>query len=260
MDRPGQRDRARPDDARGRDAGQGRATERAGSRPGHARAVRRPARPRRRRIRARLQARSPATGERRHDHPGSPALRLVAGRARLGDHRARARDALGRRGTGHGRPRRPPAGPDARAHGAARARRRWPGSWRSPSTARRCSATRGCGPGWRGRAAGAAIADRPAFIGARDRSRRATSPRCSASRSTPAAGSARDGGGSLHRVTVLAYALGVAHAVGAGTDASTPWLRTFMLATGAPILALFLRRVIGRRPVRAARPREGRAS
>ena len=64
----------------------------------------------------------------------------------------------------------------------------------------------------------------------------------------------------MHRATVLVYLLGVAHAVGAGTDASTPWLRTFMLATGAPILALFLRRVIGRRPVRAARPREGRAS
>ena len=49
-----------------------------------------------------------------------------------------------------------------------------------------------------------------------------------------------------HRATVLVYLLGVAHALGAGTDASTPWLRAFLLVTGAPILVLFLRRVLVR--------------
>jgi sulfoxide reductase heme-binding subunit YedZ len=57
-----------------------------------------------------------------------------------------------------------------------------------------------------------------------------------------------------HRATIVVYALGVVHALGAGTDASTPWLRTFMLATGAPIVVLFLRRVTARRPARVARP------
>jgi methionine sulfoxide reductase heme-binding subunit len=58
-----------------------------------------------------------------------------------------------------------------------------------------------------------------------------------------------------HRATVLVYLLGVVHALGAGTDASTPWLRAFLLVTGAPNLALFLRRVlVRRRPARAMRP------
>jgi methionine sulfoxide reductase heme-binding subunit len=57
-----------------------------------------------------------------------------------------------------------------------------------------------------------------------------------------------------HRATVLVYALGVAHALGAGTDASTPWLRTFVVVTGAPILMLLLRRATARRP-RAVVPR-----
>jgi sulfoxide reductase heme-binding subunit YedZ len=52
-----------------------------------------------------------------------------------------------------------------------------------------------------------------------------------------------------HRATVLVYVLGVVHALGAGTDASTPWLRVFLLLTGAPIAVLFLRRVL----VRSAR-------
>jgi methionine sulfoxide reductase heme-binding subunit len=50
-----------------------------------------------------------------------------------------------------------------------------------------------------------------------------------------------------HRATVLVYALGVVHALGAGSDASAPWLRMFVLVTGAPILVLFLRRVTARR-------------
>jgi sulfoxide reductase heme-binding subunit YedZ len=49
---------------------------------------------------------------------------------------------------------------------------------------------------------------------------------------------------SLHRLTVLVYALGVIHTLGAGTDAEAPWLRAVMFATGAPILFLFLLRVL----------------
>ena len=57
-----------------------------------------------------------------------------------------------------------------------------------------------------------------------------------------------------HRATVLVYVLGVVHALGAGTDASTPWLRAFLLVTGVPIAVLFALRVRGRRPARASRP------
>jgi methionine sulfoxide reductase heme-binding subunit len=57
-----------------------------------------------------------------------------------------------------------------------------------------------------------------------------------------------------HRATVLVYALGVVHAIGAGSDASTPWLRWFLLVTGAPILVLFVRRVTARRPPAIRRP------
>jgi sulfoxide reductase heme-binding subunit YedZ len=49
---------------------------------------------------------------------------------------------------------------------------------------------------------------------------------------------------ALHRYTVLVYVLGVAHTVGAGTDASSPWMRAVLFATGAPILFLFLLRVL----------------
>lgn len=45
---------------------------------------------------------------------------------------------------------------------------------------------------------------------------------------------------SLHRLTLLVYALGVIHTLGAGTDASTPWLRTILVVSGAPILFLAL--------------------
>jgi ferredoxin-NADP reductase len=48
----------------------------------------------------------------------------------------------------------------------------------------------------------------------------------------------------LHRATVLVYVLAVAHALGAGTDASTPWMRVLLLSTGAPILFLFVMRVL----------------
>ena len=56
-----------------------------------------------------------------------------------------------------------------------------------------------------------------------------------------------------HRATILVYVLSVAHTLGAGTDASEPWLQAFMLVTGAPILFLFTMRVLPR-PGPAAPP------
>jgi sulfoxide reductase heme-binding subunit YedZ len=56
----------------------------------------------------------------------------------------------------------------------------------------------------------------------------------------------------LHKLTLAVYLMGVVHTLGAGSDASTPWLRTAMLITAAPILFLFLARVIGPVPRRAA--------
>jgi len=49
---------------------------------------------------------------------------------------------------------------------------------------------------------------------------------------------------SLHRLTVLVYALGVIHTLGAGSDAEAPWLRAVLFATGAPIVFLVLLRVL----------------
>jgi ferredoxin-NADP reductase/DMSO/TMAO reductase YedYZ heme-binding membrane subunit len=49
---------------------------------------------------------------------------------------------------------------------------------------------------------------------------------------------------TLHRATVLVYALSVAHVLGAGTDASEPWMRVLLLTTGAPIVFLFIMRVL----------------
>ena len=51
----------------------------------------------------------------------------------------------------------------------------------------------------------------------------------------------------LHRATSLVYVMGVVHALGAGSDASTIWLRAFLLVTGAPILFLLLVRILPRR-------------
>src|SRR4051794_25949124 len=48
----------------------------------------------------------------------------------------------------------------------------------------------------------------------------------------------------LHRATILVYVLSVAHALGAGTDASEPWMRLLLVATGAPIVFLFVLRVL----------------
>ena len=66
----------------------------------------------------------------------------------------------------------------------------------------------------------------------------------------------------LHRATVLVWALAVVHTIGAGSDASTVWLRLMMLAMGAPIVFLFLVRVLAGKkasPARARAAREGSA-
>jgi methionine sulfoxide reductase heme-binding subunit len=57
-----------------------------------------------------------------------------------------------------------------------------------------------------------------------------------------------------HRATVVVWMLGLVHTIGAGTDASTPWLREFMLLTAVPMTALFLRRLYGRDRVVLRRP------
>ncbi len=46
-----------------------------------------------------------------------------------------------------------------------------------------------------------------------------------------------------HRATIVVYVLAVAHTLGAGTDASTPWLRWWLVLTVPPIAVLFLVRV-----------------
>jgi sulfoxide reductase heme-binding subunit YedZ len=56
----------------------------------------------------------------------------------------------------------------------------------------------------------------------------------------------------LHRATAIVWVLGVVHTIGAGSDASTVWLRAMMLLTGAPIVFLLLVRILHRRKPAAA--------
>ena len=58
---------------------------------------------------------------------------------------------------------------------------------------------------------------------------------------------------SLHKATILVYVLTVAHTLGAGSDAGTPWLRAQLGLTGAPVLFLLLMRVLPA-PKRAPAP------
>lgn len=63
-----------------------------------------------------------------------------------------------------------------------------------------------------------------------------------------------------HRWTIAVYVLGVIHTLGAGTDASTTWMRAGLIVTGVPILFLILVRLITHRgerrsPQRASPPR-----
>jgi sulfoxide reductase heme-binding subunit YedZ len=52
----------------------------------------------------------------------------------------------------------------------------------------------------------------------------------------------------LHRFTLAVWVVALIHTIGAGTDARTPWLREFMMATTVPIAVLLVRRIYeGRR-------------
>jgi sulfoxide reductase heme-binding subunit YedZ len=48
----------------------------------------------------------------------------------------------------------------------------------------------------------------------------------------------------MHRFTILAYLLAVIHAVGAGTDARSPWMLALLTAITAPVVFLFAYRVL----------------
>jgi sulfoxide reductase heme-binding subunit YedZ len=48
---------------------------------------------------------------------------------------------------------------------------------------------------------------------------------------------------NLHRATVIVYAMAVVHTLGAGTDASAPWMRWWLFLTTPPIALLFVYRV-----------------
>lgn len=63
---------------------------------------------------------------------------------------------------------------------------------------------------------------------------------------------------TLHRATVLAWALALAHTLGAGTDAHERWLQLTMLAGSAAIVFLFLRRTVPGDPKREAARRAAR--
>lgn len=70
---------------------------------------------------------------------------------------------------------------------------------------------------------------------------------------------------NLHRATVLVYAMAIVHTLGAGTDASAPWMRWWLVLTTPPIVALFVYRVIhgirssGKKSRRTAPGAPGRA-
>ena len=63
----------------------------------------------------------------------------------------------------------------------------------------------------------------------------------------------------LHRATVVAWALGIAHTIGAGTDANERWLQLTMLTGSVVIVFLFLRRTVPGDPKREAARRAATA-
>ena len=63
----------------------------------------------------------------------------------------------------------------------------------------------------------------------------------------------------LHRATVVAWALGIAHTIGAGTDANERWLQVTMLTGAVVIVFLFLRRTVPGDPKREAARRAATA-
>jgi sulfoxide reductase heme-binding subunit YedZ len=50
----------------------------------------------------------------------------------------------------------------------------------------------------------------------------------------------------MHRLTVVVWGLAMVHVIGAGTDASSPWLRTLLLAIAAPVVVLTAKRSLSR--------------
>jgi sulfoxide reductase heme-binding subunit YedZ len=67
---------------------------------------------------------------------------------------------------------------------------------------------------------------------------------------------------TAHRATVLVYALGLVHALGAGTDTSAVWFRWWVMATTPIVGGLFVHRLLeGRAKARAkaAKPKPGAA-
>lgn len=58
---------------------------------------------------------------------------------------------------------------------------------------------------------------------------------------------------SIHRATIVVWALAVVHTLGSGTDAGSLWMQAILVLTGIPIVFLFLRRVIP-----ASRPQPNR--
>jgi sulfoxide reductase heme-binding subunit YedZ len=56
----------------------------------------------------------------------------------------------------------------------------------------------------------------------------------------------------LHRATIAVWALSAIHTLGAGSDAGTAWLRAILVLTGAPVVFLFLARVLPRERPHAA--------
>jgi methionine sulfoxide reductase heme-binding subunit len=59
---------------------------------------------------------------------------------------------------------------------------------------------------------------------------------------------------NVHRLTPLVYLLGAIHVLGAGSDAAEPWMRAILFATGAPIVFLFLARVLPQEAPPRTRP------
>jgi sulfoxide reductase heme-binding subunit YedZ len=59
-----------------------------------------------------------------------------------------------------------------------------------------------------------------------------------------------------HRLTIVVWLMAAIHALTAGTDASTPWMRAILVASAIPIGALFVARVVGGRRRPAPRPVE----
>ena len=62
----------------------------------------------------------------------------------------------------------------------------------------------------------------------------------------------------LHRLTIVAYAMSLAHTIGAGTDFQPgSWPQLLIIAPAGPILVLFVQRLLGNRspkPAPAAKP------